>query len=393
VIATVAAVPKVDSPLAVDIPKDVWGKCIASIGGERDALGLAQPMTATPEHVFAPRGACLHPKDGSLWVCDTGHHRLMGWSKPIENSAASWLVGQPDFRQEGRNAGGLATAATLNVPTGIAPCGDGLVVADAWNHRVLIWKNCPTTINQPADIVLGQADFTSELPNRGIAAPTASTMHWPFGVLVHDGHLYVADTGNRRVLVWDALPERSGQPADRVLGQPDFQSRNENGGSAVDAAGMRWPHAMAIWNDKLCVADAGNNRIMVYKDSLPKTADACDVVLGQGDFNSGAHTRGRIGTGADALNMPYGLAVWGDWLITTDTASSRLLGWHSAALGTGAAATALSGQKNFHAQGDNQWGDVTESCLSWPYGVSIAGNLLVTADTGNSRVMIHEIAL
>jgi len=92
-------------------------------------------------------------------------------------------------------------AATLNVPTGVAASPEVLVVADAWNHRVLIWRGLPETSNQPADVVLGQADFGGMLANRGGEA-RADTLNWCYGVSIVGRSLVVCDTGNRRVLIW-----------------------------------------------------------------------------------------------------------------------------------------------------------------------------------------------
>ena len=61
--------------------------------------------------------------------------------------------------------------ATLNMPTGIAACDGVLAVADAWNHRILIWHGYPETSNRPADVVLGQADFAGGIANRGANTP------------------------------------------------------------------------------------------------------------------------------------------------------------------------------------------------------------------------------
>ncbi len=49
--------------------------------------------------------------------------------------------------------------------------GEGLAVADAWNHRVLIWHKVPQDNNVPADLVIGQTDFTTGLANRGADHP------------------------------------------------------------------------------------------------------------------------------------------------------------------------------------------------------------------------------
>src|SRR6186713_3360231 len=34
-----------------------------------------------PQTCFGPRGAVLLGHDGPLWVCDTGHHRVLGWAR------------------------------------------------------------------------------------------------------------------------------------------------------------------------------------------------------------------------------------------------------------------------------------------------------------------------
>ena len=112
--------------------------------------------------MFGPRRACLLSETGPLWVSDTGHHRLLGWQNlPTRDSQpADWVIGQPDFYHEGQNAKNIPGRATLSVPTGICACGEGLAVADAWNHRVLIGKTHQNNNNVPADLVLGQVNFT-----------------------------------------------------------------------------------------------------------------------------------------------------------------------------------------------------------------------------------------
>ena len=119
-----------------------------TVGGARGDDNLAIPVRPDASTLFGPRGACLVAAQGPLWVSDTGHHRLLGWAlaPARDDMPADWVIGQSDFAREGRNAKGPADATTLNVPTGICPLGGGLAVADAWNHRVLIWRRCPTLV-------------------------------------------------------------------------------------------------------------------------------------------------------------------------------------------------------------------------------------------------------
>ena len=276
----------------------------------------------------------------------------------------------------------------MNVPTGVAAFSDGLVLADPWNHRVLIWRERPTGNGQPADIVLGQDQADGVLANRGADRPSAATLHWPYGVAGIAGRLVVADTGNRRVLVFDD-PTASGQPAAAVLGQRDFQTRDENAGGDVSAVSMRWPHGIAFWDGHLVIADAGNNRLMLWSGWPAGPGSPCTSILGQADAGGCDHNRGDYYPSDRSLNMPYAVASAGDRLVVADTANSRLLGWSSPA---GEAADRLAGQPDFTAKGDNRWGLPARDSLCWPYGLSVLGSTLAIADSGNNRVLIWRLA-
>ena len=90
----------------------------ACLGGARGSESLVVPVQPNAISMFGPRGACL--AGDALWVSDTGHHRLLGWaSAPTRDDVpADWVIGQPDFTHEGRNAKGAPSSTTLNVPTG-----------------------------------------------------------------------------------------------------------------------------------------------------------------------------------------------------------------------------------------------------------------------------------
>lgn len=370
------------------------GGARVAIGSRAAPHGEVAPVTPRADTLFGPRGACI--AGGRLVVCDTGHHRLLVWDgvPATDHAPASILVGQPDFHAEGRNAHRAVGRATLNVPTGVA-WGDGwLAVADAWNHRVLLWRGVPARDNQPADVVLGQADGHGDLANRGQERAGPDTLNWCYGVAILDGELWVADTGNRRVLRFATIPERDGAAADLVLGQADLRTRDENAGSGPGPAGMRWPHAIARLGGRLVVTDAGNNRVLVWRGDPRRDGAPADAVLGQHDFTAVDHNRAVYLPTAATLNMPYGACAAGDRLVVADTANSRLLGYHADALkGCGRAAAAVSGQRSFGDKGDNRWLAPARDSVCWPYNVTFhdgggGGGELVVADSGNNRVLL-----
>lgn len=364
------------------------------LGSKMLSGSLIEPIVPAADTLFGPRGAHLAAMQGPLFVSDTGHHRLLIWNSTPElsHTPADLVIGQPDFSSEGRNAKAAVGPATLNVPTGVAAREGVLAVADAWNHRVLIWHGYPSRSNQPADVVLGQADFSCGLANRGSSTASAESLNWCYGVALSDGALYVADTGNRRVLRWNRVPQSSGFPADLVLGQADFASRDENAGHPANAMSMRWPHAVVSHRGMLAVADAGNNRIMIWSRTPEQNGTPCSFVLGQRACTGVDHNQAAYYPTAATLNMPYGLTVLDGCLVAADTANSRLVGYRADGLEMGSSAHRLAGQLTFVDKGDNRWGVQRRDSLCWPYGISASGSTLTIADSGNNRVLLWEAA-
>jgi hypothetical protein len=73
-------------------------------------------------------------------------------------------------------------------------------VADCYYNRVLGWMDAATFANgDPADLVIGQPDFLSGACNN--LGVSATSLGVPYGVAVDtDGNLYHADSSNSRVL-------------------------------------------------------------------------------------------------------------------------------------------------------------------------------------------------
>src|SRR5690349_930894 len=90
-----------------------------------------------------------------------------------------------------------------------------------------------TPADTTADAVLGQANFTENKINRGNAAPDANTLNDPQRMAIDPttGRLWLADSGNNRVLSWpNPAAFKNGDAADIVLGQKDFKSGDINRG-------------------------------------------------------------------------------------------------------------------------------------------------------------------
>ncbi len=145
--------------------------------------------------------------------------------------------------------------------------GHTVVVADTANHRVLIWRDTSFSgANRMPDVVLGQ-------PTSDSFALSASTIVEPSAVTFDGKRLFVADTALKRVLVWNSLPSVNNQAADAVLGQENFTSVDAAGIPRADT--LHRPIALASDGINLFVADSQDRRILVFTaadNAVPKNA-------------------------------------------------------------------------------------------------------------------------
>ena len=116
------------------------------------------------------------------------------------------------------NNGGI-TAQTLNQPSAVYSNGTKLFIADSGNNRILAWNTIPESNQTPADFVLGQPNMTSNSANNG--GTSSSSLSAPGFVNSDGSKLYVADTGNNRVLDLEYRPHDNavgGEHRSRTVG-------------------------------------------------------------------------------------------------------------------------------------------------------------------------------
>jgi sugar lactone lactonase YvrE len=174
-----------------------------------------------------------------------------------------------------------------------------------------------------ATLVLGQPNATSEA---AAIPPTAASLGSPAGLWVDPaGHLWVADTGNNRILRYDAAASATtGSPAaaaDRVLGQQDFDT------SSAGSSNQQLSEPIAVTMDAhgtLWVADRANNRVLGYPAAAGISSGTNAArILGQPDFNGGSVSPG---TSATQVNGPSGVfADTADNLWVLDQGNNRAL--------------------------------------------------------------------
>ncbi len=282
--------------------------------GQPDLVTTTSGTSATL--IDGPQPSVVH--NGKLVMTEFDNNRISIYND-IPTSGPGTIdvvVGQSDKT----SSASACTATGLNNPETVVMAGDKLVVTDTSNHRVLIWNSIPTIDNQPADLVLGQSDFTNCNLNRGGSAD-ADTLAYPAGVWSDGTRLVVADSENSRVLIWNSIPISNGQAADLVLGQSDFTSTTDNQGGTPSATTMNYPYDGVYFNGaQLFVADFDNNRVLVWNSFPTTNGQAADTVLGQPNFVTNTPT-----TSATGVDHPTGVFLYQKQLVVTDTGNSRYL--------------------------------------------------------------------
>ncbi len=308
-------------------------------------------------------------------------YNLVNAQTPLfNNMPASGVLGQLNFTL---NLPGTSSIS-LNSPSGVAvdPTTGKLFVVDRYNNRVLRWSSTSKIENgSPAEAVLGQSDFNSS--SSGLSA---SKFNDPLRVFVDSaGCLWVSDYLNNRVLRFDSASfKTTGSSADVVLGQSNFTSNT--GGTS--ASKMKGPVGVFVdGGGRLWVTDRLNHRVLRFDNAYEKSNGAnADAVLGQSDF-----TTGTSGLAEIKMNRPMGVYIDSEdhlWVceddnnraIRFDNASSKL---------NGAAADGVLGQPDFNTNLKKYSRDGMSN-LRGVFG-DAAGRLYLV-DESNHRVLVFNHA-
>lgn len=212
-----------------------------------------------------------------LYVADTANNRILCFNDALTVGQSNAVTADMVIGQSGPtdfyhweynyplNDPTTMSQTGLSLPTDVFvdPSGN-LWVADFGNGRVLRF---PAPFAQPAgtqiqpNLVLGQFSF-SGTPETD---PSPQTMAGPFGITMFStGAIAVSDAVMNRVLIFthaQGADFQSSQAATTVLGQQNFTSVAASNSNS----GMYSPRHIAVdTSDRLYVADAGNNRLVVF---------------------------------------------------------------------------------------------------------------------------------
>jgi ribosomal protein S11 len=316
---------------------------------------------ATAARLYSPTGVAVDGA-GNVYVADTYNHRIRKVAAAtgvITTIAGSGTYG--GFSGDG----GMATAAQLNSPSGVAVDGAGDVyVADTDNHRIRKVTAATGIITTIAGS--GTYGFGGD---GGVA--TAAQMYYPSGVAVDGaGNVYVADTNNNRIRKVTAATGIMST----VAGSGTYGFSGD--GAAAPAAQMRSPEGVAVDGaGNVYIADSYNYRVRRV------SAATGNITTVAGTGGSGYSGEAGAATAAQ-LYYPSGVAVdeTGNVYIA-DRYNDRI---RKVTAATGIITT-IAGSGTHGFGGDS--GVATAAQLDYPSGMAVdAAGTVYVADTSNHRI-------
>lgn len=294
---------------------------------------------------------------------------------------ATVVIGQSTFTGD---ASHLTQSGLNDVYGNPALVGGTLYLPDYGNARVLGFTGgIPSTNGANADFVLGQPDFTSD--NQ---VASAQGLGGPETVRAAGSKLLVDDWDNNRVLIWNSHPTTTQASANVVVGQTDLTSS----ASACSQTGLDGPESIFTYGGKLLVADANNNRVLIYNSIPSSSGAAADLVIGQNSFTTCAENDdnqdGTADTTPSDRTLYYPTDVWtnGTKLIVADDDNNRVLIWNSFPTTNFAHADVVIGQD---VMTTNDY-DHTATTMDGPYNLASDGTRLLVSDSYNHRVLVYS---
>ena len=181
----------------------------------------------------SPRGIAIG-EDGTTYVVDSGNQRIQVFD-PSGNFVS--MIAEP-----GEAPGQLGIfGAGQSGAGGIAVADERLFVADTWNHRIQVFS-------LDGEFLYGWGSFFDAQDSPELTQSNPGEFYGPRGIAVHEGRVYVTDTGNERVQVFDL----------------DGGFLEMWGQAGTGEGQLLEPVGIAVHGETVYIADSHNARIARY---------------------------------------------------------------------------------------------------------------------------------
>jgi uncharacterized protein (TIGR03437 family) len=383
-----------------------------ALGQDSTLIANLNPNLVEGREFDTPEGVAFDTSTNppALYVSDFVNNRVLGFKNATSftnGHPADLVLGQPNLATTFAEGPGGTLVTGVHGPSGIAVDVQGNVyVLDAGNNRILRFpKPFAQTGSQTPDLVIGQASFTTNGANQGgisastLALSVTGAVFLAYITFDASGNLWVADSGNNRVLRFNASvlgsPATPGPAADIVLGQSDFATGTYNPPPALNPltsltafttpCGIAFDSAGRLFVDESIATRQG--RILMWTPPF-SIAQPASRVLGVDTNNPPPPATSEFQLNAG----PGGLFAIGNAIGAVDTLNSRVLIFPPVEQWTPnttyQAAVEVAGQPDFSSNSANL-GNPTAgpNGFAFPGAAAFFGSVLYVADSGNNRVI------
>jgi len=376
-------------------------------GYANDANGSG-PIPVNRYGLYHPwNGIALDGLGHRLFIGDSYNSRVLVYNLNLDNTLPDPIPDNVIGKTNYTNAGGLPPLQSrVGRPIALAydSTNKRLFVASDGTHRILVFDVVSITDGEPAINIIGQSTYAATTPS----SCAQNGLNNPNG-LEYDSinnRLFVADTNNRRMMIFDVRPVSSSDPrllsgdkpnAINVLGKSSFTPC----GAGVDLgsqANLEQPIAVLYdgTTGRLLISDMQDDRVMVF-DGRPLSSSDLRLAVGDGAQAINVLGRGDWGTNADGavsinrLDNPGSLALDlpRQRLFVADKSNNRVVVFDITDISNGENAIGVLGQLSFDSSG----GGLTQSTFAAPSGLLYdnTNSRLFVSDWGNNRVMIFSV--
>ena len=256
----------------------VWAEEASPSPAEDEAINvtISAPLSEEEKlaYVVAPSGIAI--VDGSIYFADSNANVIRMQKK---DGSYETIAGQAYV--EGKK-NGVSSNATFSTPWDIVSYKKGYAISDAGNNRIRLLKN----------------GKVSNLVSKKLKHPTGLATG-------AKGELYIADTGNNRIMVLDAKGKLS-VFAGSTGGCKD---------GSLKKAKFLEPTALYYYKKALYVADSGNHRIVKIANGKVTTIAGSSKGV-EGD---------KVGKAASArFSNPQGIVVKNDVVYIADSGNGSV---------------------------------------------------------------------
>ena len=315
------------SPLSVEAEAHV-----VKTVGYVDPLKFMQPhgVWATGTHLYVTDYTNIRP--GRLLIYDT-------------------LRPQPEDEPRIVERVGGAEPDNLYAPSNVVVCNDRCYLTDFGHKRLLIYDT-----PLPAD-----GDTPQVINNVGGVEP--GNLNAANGLFVTPDALYMTDTFQHRLVVWDTPTPQDGEPGHI------FQRL----GGGIEPATLSNPRSVLVARGRCYIDDFDHDRLLMFDSPLPKDGDVPVVI------------KRMSGVEPDTFNGPIDIAATDEHLLVIDFNNDRILIFDTFDLADGLAPVKMIDS----ASRGNQ---VRPDCLRRPRDLFISDRYIYVTGFYTDRLLIFDRA-